>query len=1251
MLRKHEDPPGILQDTASILSSDYVTEPAREPFRGNGRFQLFRQLGSGGFGTVHEAYDRLTGTVIALKVLNRPEAIDLMMFKREFRALADVRHPNIVKLYELIQEGAHWFFTMELVRGTDIVSYVAGSPERARRAVAQLAEAVRHLHLCDRLHRDIKPPNIRVTDDGEVKLLDFGMVRDISDESLAETATIGGTAAYMAPELWTGRSLKRSSDWYSVGVVLYEALTGQPPFEGSFLEVLAWKNQEPVMPPKALDAAIPDDLNELCIKLLDRDPSLRPDADAVIAYLAEADGRRKLAWSPETAPSTRPQVGREDQLAQLRGALANVRAGKTGCLYVDGPSGIGKTALCKRFLSEVRRQGGVVLSGRCYQTDSVPFKALDPILDSLGEHLKSLRSSQCAAFLPREQNLHALTVVFPALLAVDSIRQQHRDPTGKVEPRELQRRAVAGLKEILARIGERAACVVHVDDFQWGDLDSLRYFAEILGPEDPPRVLFVFSYRTEDSASVDKLKELLPQPGQLGLNAVDVRSLELAPLSGGECRELVKMLLDADADVVAEAIVRESAGLPLFIHELALHARSDAAMASGISLQDMIGQRVDHLPAPARRMLEVVSLAAQPVEMNVVRSVADLGDAEPSTRSLLLAHRLVRLSSSGAGTAIESYHDKIRETVSAGIPPARKRGYYRGLLVALEQGKDPDPEVTYRYAREAGDLQKAAQWIEIAAKRAESALAFELASELHAERLRLGGVSESQRSFLLEDLARTLGLSGKGDLAAETYQDAARGASPARVHQLIRKAGEQYIRSGDFAQGQALLSALLQRVGFHMPATGRRALASLLVFRMLLFLVKRPMLWLRGSGVLHVRNVPEEHVEKLDICRVTSLALALQNPVRSAELQARHLLYSLWLGEPYRIANSLAMEAGYLVARRGARGYPAGLKLLRRVEKLGAESGHLNGRTLALSVRCKLAWLSGRWEESAQFGEEVNRLATEENTQVAWEAYPSSIFWMCSLACMGRWREVISKLHGLRREGEAQGSLLDLTSLPVLTFAYMRWLLDNRPEGAVKELEEARNRLVKPGFIPHRFGVWHGLADLGLYLQDPEWARRAVEDGWEQLEQAMTLRLQPVRILMLHVRARAACAAAAVAGKSERTRLLEKAVGDARRIRKEGTVWGDGLSSLIEAGVAAGQGRFLDCLRLLNGAEHALLASRMDHFLAATRYRKAGLPDEFLDRDARAAAAGLAKNWFLAQRVENPERLIQMLSPGCWTPS
>ena len=272
-------------------------------------------------------------------------------------------------------------------------------------------------------------------------------------------------------------------------------------------------------------------------------------------------------------------------------------------------------------------------------------------------------------------------------------------------------------------------------------------------------------------------------------------------------------------------------------------------------------------------------------------------------------------------------------------------------------------------------------------------------------------------------------------------------------------------------------------------------------------------------------------------------------------------------------------------------------------------------------------------------------MATEQYTRVAWEAYPSSIFWMCSLACMGRWRELIERLPGLQADSEARGDLLEKTSLPVFTFAYVRWLLANEPETAAEKLERARVRLNEPGFIPQRFGICYGLGDVALYMQDTEQARRTVSQGWAELEKAMVLRLQPVRIFMLHLRARVSCAsAAATADRQARRRFLDGAKADTRRIRKERTVWGNGISSLIEAGIAAEEHRLSDARTLLEAAEQACLLAGMDHFVAVARYRKASL----LQGHARLDAERQAAVWFTAQDVVKPERIVEMLCPGSW---
>ncbi len=284
-----------------------MVKPARE-FVSTERFTLLRRLGTGGMGVVYEAHDRKMDKVVALKTLTLSEAANIYRFKREFRTLADVSHPNLVTLYELMSEGQNWFFTMELVKGVTFIQYVrpdtAGlqsidtdntlpaprsrslkvtdseadteiydsssfsfdsadvakvddesalaanyqlDETRLRAAFRQLAEGVHRLHELGKLHRDIKPSNVLVTDEGRVVLLDFGLVEDINPDS-PETL-LAGTPDYMSPEQGAQSPISKASDWYSVGVILYQALTGRLPFRGRFFEIMLRKQtRDPIQP-------------------------------------------------------------------------------------------------------------------------------------------------------------------------------------------------------------------------------------------------------------------------------------------------------------------------------------------------------------------------------------------------------------------------------------------------------------------------------------------------------------------------------------------------------------------------------------------------------------------------------------------------------------------------------------------------------------------------------------------------------------------------------------------------------------------------------------------------------------------------------------------------------------------------------------------------------------------------------------------------------------------------------------------
>ncbi|HMV67349.1 MAG TPA: serine/threonine-protein kinase, partial [Myxococcota bacterium] len=167
------------------------------------RFLVRRRLGAGGFGVVYEALDRERDATVALKALRRRDWRSISGFKNEFRSLVETLHPNLVQLYELHAEDDAWFFTMELVDGVDLLSYVrpGGGPcdePRLRAALGQLAAGLSFLHRAGKLHRDLKPSNVMVTDAGRVVIVDFGLVHDIED--LEPDGLVCGTPAYMAPE-------------------------------------------------------------------------------------------------------------------------------------------------------------------------------------------------------------------------------------------------------------------------------------------------------------------------------------------------------------------------------------------------------------------------------------------------------------------------------------------------------------------------------------------------------------------------------------------------------------------------------------------------------------------------------------------------------------------------------------------------------------------------------------------------------------------------------------------------------------------------------------------------------------------------------------------------------------------------------------------------------------------------------------------------------------------------------------------
>jgi serine/threonine protein kinase len=270
---------------------------------------------------------------------------------------------------------------------------------RLRDAFVQLSRGVAAVHAAGRLHCDIKPSNVLVDENARIVLADFGLtsaygavVRPGSGQRLM------GTPVYMSPEHVAGASsLGPASDWYAVGVMLYEALSGIVPFGGADSSVLSMKGSAVPALPSTFNPSVPADLEALAMDLLAIDPADRPGAEEVLERLGGSGrSRSRSRLTAGESPPQVPFVGRTFELAQLRKASRELDA--PTLVLVTGRSGMGKTRLLDEFLREEAARGSLVLRGRCYQRESVPYKGVDAVVDELAAFLMTRPEREVAAW-------------------------------------------------------------------------------------------------------------------------------------------------------------------------------------------------------------------------------------------------------------------------------------------------------------------------------------------------------------------------------------------------------------------------------------------------------------------------------------------------------------------------------------------------------------------------------------------------------------------------------------------------------------------------------------------------------------------------------------------------------------------------------------------------------------------------------------------------------------------------------------
>jgi beta-lactam-binding protein with PASTA domain/predicted Ser/Thr protein kinase len=289
--------------------ADGISDGVRKDDLVDGRYRVESRIGSGGMADVYCARDEQLGRKVALKVLHRRFAEDeefVERFRREASSAAGLQHPNVVQVFDRGSWDGTYYIAMEFLPGRSLKQIIREEgpldPVRAVDIAIGILRAARFAHKRGIVHRDIKPHNVIVDPEGRVKVTDFGIARAGASD-MTETGAIMGTAAYLSPEQAQGHAVAATSDLYSIGIVLYEMLTGRVPFEADSAVTIALKqvSEDPV-PPRAINPAVSPELEDVVLQAMQKDPARRfPDADSFIAALEEV---RDLPARPDEAQRT-----------------------------------------------------------------------------------------------------------------------------------------------------------------------------------------------------------------------------------------------------------------------------------------------------------------------------------------------------------------------------------------------------------------------------------------------------------------------------------------------------------------------------------------------------------------------------------------------------------------------------------------------------------------------------------------------------------------------------------------------------------------------------------------------------------------------------------------------------------------------------------------------------------------------------------------------------------------------------------
>ncbi len=631
------------------------------PGTGIGRYEIVCLLGSGGMGEVYRARDTQLRRDVAIKLISRAlsdDSVTVDRFIREGLAVSSLNHPNIITIYETGHAPEGRYIVMELVEGRTLRELVREGLEweRARDIGRQVAEALTVAHAAQIVHRDVKPDNVMVRADGYVKVLDFGLARLEKIEKDGASVTVSfatgaglvlGTIGYMSPEQAQGQAVTTASDVFALGVILYEAFTGQHPFPAaSALGVMHAILADVPLAPSRICPELPSAADQIVLECLQKDPRLRPTAADVAARL-----RGSMPTTPIVAGTAAPLpytsrtlVGRASELKVMEHAWYQAAAGTGQVVAIAGEPGYGKTAVVEAFLASLESGGAPVRIGRGRSSERLAgSEAYLPVLEALDSLLRNESHGSLARVMK------AVAPTWHSLLASqpDHDPLQARDIAA--DPGSAAQRLKREMSTLLEEASRLVPTVLFLDDLHWSDAATVELLAYVASRLPAMRVLVIVTYRPSEVAhtrhpflalKLDLQARRICREVQIGTLGYDAVARYMASEFPGH----------EFSPSFTSFVYQKTEGHPLFMVDLLrdLRLRGVLVQDHGVwtvtqdldsidrdvpeSVRSMIQRTIDALPDDDRQLLAAAAVQGVDFDSAVVADALRLDEAEVEER-------------------------------------------------------------------------------------------------------------------------------------------------------------------------------------------------------------------------------------------------------------------------------------------------------------------------------------------------------------------------------------------------------------------------------------------------------------------------------------------------------------------------------------------------------------------------------------------------------------------------------------------